>query len=238
YNLQSRQVAWVSLDEGDNDPNRFWRYVMTACQNFGAHVTGGALELLQIPSHLPFKQSPLEAAITALLNELAQASSDILVLEDYHVITSPHIHETLTFLLDHLPNTLHLLIITRQDPALPLIRLSAAGDLCRIVPSDLRFSTEEAYRFLQQTLRLPLTSDLIDLLETRVEGWAVGLRLLALALEGQTDRQQIESSLRSFAGSHHSIQEYFVGEVLNGQSASVQRFLLETSMLGRLNASL
>jgi LuxR family transcriptional regulator, maltose regulon positive regulatory protein len=231
-------VAWVVLDPDDNDPLRFWRYVMTACHKFGAPVTGASVALLQLPSHLPFKQSPLEAAITALLNELAQANSGILVLEDYHVITSPQIHETLMFLLDHLPTTLHLVIISRQDPPLPLIRLSAAGDVCRVDPSDLRFSTEEAYRFLQQTMPLPLTPDLIDLLETRVEGWAVGLRLLALALEGQTDRQQIESSLRSFAGTHHSIQEYFVSEVLNDQSATVQRFLLETSMLGRLNASL
>lgn len=233
-----KDVAWISLDEGDNDPSRFWRYFMTACQQFGPHVTSAAVELLQLPPHLPFKQSPLEAAITALLNELAHANAGILVLEDYHVITSPQIHETLMFLLDHLPTTLHLVIISRQDPPLPLIRLSAAGELCRIDPSDLRFSTEEAHCFLQQTAPLPLTRELIDVLETRVEGWAVGLRLLALALEGQTDQQQVESSLRSFAGTHHSIQEYFVSEVLNEQSASVQRFLLETSMLARLNASL
>jgi LuxR family maltose regulon positive regulatory protein len=231
-------VAWVVLDPDDNDPLRFWRYLMTACQKFGAHMTGGAAALLQIPSHLPFKQSPLEAAIAALLNEVAQGSSGILVLEDYHVITSAQIHETLAFLLDHLPTTLHLLMISRQDPPLPLVRLSAAGELCRIDPSDLRFSTEEAYRFLQQMLPLPLTPELAELLETRVEGWAVGLRLLALALEGQTDRRQVEARLRSFAGTHHSIQEYFVSEVLNEQSASVQRFLLETSVLGRLNASL
>jgi LuxR family maltose regulon positive regulatory protein len=255
FSLLPFRVAWVSLDERDNDPSRFWRYVMAACETLVGHVPGEAVALLQTPSHLPFKQAPLEAAISALLNELAgwglgkaetpspnsqppTPNPYILVLEDYHVITSPQIHETLMFLLEHLPPTLHLLLITRQDPPLPLIRLSAAGNLCRIDPGDLRFSAEEAYRFLQQTMRLPVTPELIELLETRVEGWAVGLRLLALALEGQTDQRQIEASLRGFAGTHHSIQEYFVSEVLNEQSPSVQRFLLETSMLGRLNASL
>ncbi|HEU5097948.1 MAG TPA: LuxR C-terminal-related transcriptional regulator [Roseiflexaceae bacterium] len=231
-------VAWVLLDPDDNDPLRFWRYVMTACQSFVGHVPGEAVALLQIPAHLPFKQSPLEAAITALLNQLAQAKGGILVLEDYHVISSPQIHETLMFLLEHLPPMLHLLIISRHDLPLPLIRLSAAGDVCRIDPGDLRFSTEEVHRFLQQTIALPVNRELIELLETRVEGWAVGLRLLAQAVGGQSDPRRLEASLRSFAGTHHSIQEYFVSEVLNHQPPAVQRFLLETSMLGRLNASL
>lgn len=232
------KVAWVVLDINDNDPMRFWRYVITACQSFGVEATSGAAALLQMSPQLPFKQSPLEIAVTALLNDVAQANEGILVLEDYHVISSPQIHETLTFLLDHLPTNLHLVIISRYHPSLPLARLSAAGDVCRIDPNELLFSSEESQRFLQHVLQLPMTSDLIDLLETRVEGWPVGLRLLALALEGQTDRQQIEASLRAFQGSHYSLQDYFVSEVLNDQSSSVQRFLLETSVLARFNASL
>src|SRR5947209_1680776 len=146
-------IAWISLDATDNDPVRFWRYVITACQAFQADIGQPALELLSSMPQLPFKLPPLETVLTMFLNALAlHVHSGILVWEDYHVITSPQIHETVTFLLDHLPATLHLVIITRNEPALPLARLRVQNDLYEVRAGDLRFSLEETAAFLQQTI--------------------------------------------------------------------------------------
>ena len=230
----SLPTAWVSLDGGDNDPARFWRYVITACQAFDATVGESALTLLQTSRRLS-----LEAVLTTFINELAQAGrGGILVLEDYHIITSPEIHETMTYLLDHLPTTLHILMLTRNDPSLPLARLRAHDDLYELHATDLRFSPSEIQAFLGQAVPFPISTELIAHLEARTEGWAVGLRLLALALQGKEDPHEIEHILATFSGSHRHILEYLVADVLSSQSTAIQEFLLQTALLNRLTGSL
>jgi LuxR family transcriptional regulator, maltose regulon positive regulatory protein len=229
-------VAWVSLDPSDNDPVRFWRYVMTACQAWQASPGQSALRLLHTAP-----QSPLEVVLTLFLNELSQLPrKGILVLEDYHVITTSQIHETLTFVLDHLPATLHLMIITRVDPPLPLPRWRAHNDLCELHTEDLRFSPEETQPFLQQTMPFPLSSGVIMHLDTHLEGWVAGLRLVALTLQGRMTQQELELEqvLASFSGNHRHLLEYFVTEVLDAQPEPLQVFLLHTSVLHRLTGSL
>lgn len=227
-------VAWVALDAGDNDPVRFWRYIITACQRFEAAVGKAALELLRASRRLP-----LEAALTAFINDLAQLERRcVVVLEDYHVITSPRISETLAYLIDHLPVLLHVVILTRSDPPLPLARLRAHDDLYELHAVDLRFSTEETRAFLQQSLSFSLSPASIERLEERTEGWVTGLRLLALALQGRKDPQDLERMLATFSGSQRHILEYLVADVLSSQPESRQDFLLHTAFLNRLTSSL
>ncbi len=231
---ESPSVAWVSLNAGDNDVALFWRYVITACQAFEATVGKAALELLRASRRLP-----LEAAITAFINDLAQLERRcVLVLEDYHVITSPQIHETVAYLIDHLPAMLHLVILTRSDPPLPLARLRAHDDLYELHAADLRFSMAETRAFLQQALSFPLSPASIERLEARTEGWVTGLRLLALALQGHKDSEDLERMLATISGSHRHIMEYLVADVLSSQPVSLQDFLLHTAFLNRLTGSL
>jgi LuxR family transcriptional regulator, maltose regulon positive regulatory protein len=202
-------VAWVSLDAGDNDPVRFWRYVITACQTFDGALGKAALELLRASRRLP-----LEAALTAFINDLAQLERRcVLVLEDYHLITSSQIHETVAYFIDHLPVAQRLVILTRSDSPLPLARLRAHDDLYELHAADLRFSTEETRAFLEQSLSFSLSPASIEQLEARTEGWVTGLRLLALALQGRKDSQDFERVLASFSGSHRHILEYLVADV-------------------------
>ncbi len=230
----SLSVAWVSLDAGDNDPARFWRYVITACQAFDATVGESALALLPTSRRLPF-----ETVLTTFINELARLKRrGVLVLEDYHVITSTPVHETMAYLVDHLPITLHLLILTRSEPSLPLARLRAHDDLYELGAADLRFSLEETRAFLQQALPFPLSAETITRLEARTEGWVTGLRLLALALQGRKDPRDLERMLVTFTGSHRHILTYLVADVLSSQPEALQEFLLQTTFLNRLTASL
>ena len=227
-------VGWVSLDAGENDPMRFWRYVLTACAAFQPDASRQALVLLERP-----RRSQFEGVLTLFLNEMAQAQDHgLLVLEDYHAITSPLVHETLTFLLDHLPETLHVVLITRRDPPLPLARWRAHHDLCELRAADLRFSLEETQQFLQQAIPFPLAPETLQRLDERVEGWAAGLRLLALALQGHRNSREIEQVLATFSGGHQHILEYLVADVLNAQPQPLQNFLLQTSLLNRLTGSL
>lgn len=227
-------VAWVSLDAGDNDPVRFWRYLLTASQKFQTDVGKAALTLLHASQRPSF-----EAVLTAFLNELVRLPvRGVLVLEDYHVITSHQVHETLAFLLDHLPATLHLVIITRSDPPLPLARLRAYDELSELHAADLRFSPAETSSFLQQALPFQLSIEASTHLAMRVEGWVAGLRLVALALQGRQDPQEIEHVLATFRGSHRHILEYLVAEVLAAQPEALQAFLLSTSILSRLTGPL
>src|SRR5579872_1316064 len=215
-------VAWVSLDAGDNDPVRFWRYVITACQAFDDAIGESALALLRASRRLS-----LEAVITTFINDLAPlAHCCLLVLEDYHAITSPQISETMAYFIDHLPVMLRLMIVTRGDPALPLARLRAHDDLYELHAADLRFSLDETRAFLEQALAFPLSSAAIERLETRTEGWVTGLRLLALALQGRKDPQDLERMLATFTGSHRHILEYLVADVLSSQPDALQEFLL------------
>jgi LuxR family maltose regulon positive regulatory protein len=232
-------LAWVSLDPSDNDPARFWSYVITACQAFQTGIGQSTLSFLYTTMQPPFEPSPLEKVLTTFLNELvACTNSGILVLEDYHVITSPLIHETVTFLLDHLPANLHLIIMTRSDSSLPLARLRASGDLHELRAPDLRFTREEMRTFLQHISPFLLTEEAIRQLDDRLDGWAAGLRLLALKLQGCTSQQEVEHTFATFAGSNRSLQDYFVTEVLTAQPEPLQDFLLQTSMLRRMSGSL
>jgi LuxR family maltose regulon positive regulatory protein len=228
-------LAWVTLDPNDNDPLRFWQYLISACQTIQASVGRSALSFLETAQHLPFEPFSLEAVITTFLNELTHAlPGGILVLDDYHVITSPQIHKMMAFFLDHLPTTLHVLLITRVDPPLLLTHLRAHHDLCELRASDLRFSAEEARAFLQQTLSLPLSSEMMTQCEVLLEGWITGLRLLSLLLQEQMTRQEFGRILETFAGSNQTVVDYFVGEVLSAQPRDLQSFLLHTSVLSRL----
>ncbi len=227
------RVAWLSLDEGDNDPTRFLTYLVAALQTIAANMGAGVLGALQSP------QPPsTESLLTALLNEIAAIPDRfILVLDDYHALDSQPIDQALTFLVDHLPPQMQLVIATREDPQLPLARLRARGQLTELRAADLRFTPSEAADFLNEVMGLNLSTDGIAALETRTEGWIAGLQLAALALQGTEAKQgqrDAASLIGSFTGSHHFVLDYLVEEVLQQQSASVQTFLLRTSILDRL----
>src|SRR5262245_36657029 len=192
-------MAWVALDAGDNDPVRFWRYVITACQTCNAALGHSALALLHTAP-----QPSWELVLTLFINDLAQlAGQGVLVLEDYHVITAPQIHAMMVFLLDHLPPTLHLIMTTRSDPPLPLARLRAQSDLTELRAVDLRFSPAETQTFFQHVLARPLAPALLERLDACTEGWVTGLRLVALTLHGRpaTDPQMLEHMLGTLTGS-------------------------------------
>jgi LuxR family maltose regulon positive regulatory protein len=222
-----RPVAWLSLDEGDNDPARFLTYLVAALQTISANIGVGILNGLQSP------QPPsTESILTTLLNEIAAIPNNfILVLDDYHVIDSKPVDEALTFLLKHLPPQMHLVIATREDPPLPLARLRARGQLTELRAADLRFTPSEAAEFLNQIMGLNLSEEDIAALETRTEGWIAGLQFAALSMQGHQDTA---SFIKSFTGSHHFVLDYLIEEVLQQQSESIQTFLLRTSILDRL----
>jgi len=232
--IQNQKVSWLSLDAGDNDPVRFWRYLISACRTFMAGLGASALESLTRPHQLSF-----EALLTRFINELAQLPDRfILILEDYQEINSRQIHETMTFLLDHLPPTLHLILITRSDPPLPLARLRARHELNELRAADLRFSSPEIRAFLQQALPFPLSEEAVAHLEARTEGWIAGLRLAVLALQKRQEPQVVEQFIATFAGSHRHILEYLVAEVFSAQPEPLRQFLLQTSFLSRLTGPL
>jgi LuxR family maltose regulon positive regulatory protein len=159
-------IAWVSLDAGDNDPIRFWRYFMTACRAFGAALGRSARGALRISSELS-----IESLLTAFINEFAEIQTPcVFVLEDYHFITTSEIHQALVFLIEHLPATLHLVLITRTEPPLPLARLRARNDLNEIDVSDLKFSQIETHSFLRQNLQVVLSSAALNRIEEKTEG--------------------------------------------------------------------
>ena len=231
------RVASVTLDEGDNDPIRFWRYIIAACQQFRTGFGKEALELLLANRLPPFK--PLEMMLTALLNELSLLEHPgILILDDFHAIRSLHVIETLGFFLDHLPTSLHLLLLIRGDPPFSVARLRARNELLDIYPPSLAFSLEETRAFFEQELSFALSPKLLRQMYERLEGWPTGMRLLARALRWSDSEQDIERVLAAFAGSYWSIQDYFLNEVLHMLSAEQQEFLLQTSFLPRVTASL
>jgi LuxR family maltose regulon positive regulatory protein len=222
-----RPVAWLSLDEGDNDPSRFLSYIVAALQTIATNIGKGVLAILQSP-----QPPPIESILTALLNEITTVPDHfVLVLDDYHVIDSKPVDKALTFLLEHLPPQMHLVIATREDPHLPLARLRAGGQLTELRAADLRFTSAEATDFLNQVMDLNLSMEDITALETRTEGWIAGLQLAAISMHGHQDTA---SFIQSFTGSHHFVLDYLIEEVLQQQSESVQTFLLRTSILDRM----
>jgi len=222
-----RPAAWLSLDEGDSDPNRFLTYLIAALQTVAPGIGEGVLTVLQSP-----QPPPPESTLTALLNDITTIPSDVvLVLDDYHVLDAKPVDDALTFLVEHLPPQMHLVIATREDPALPLARLRARGQLTELRAADLRFTPSEAAGFLHEVMDLDLSTDEIAALDARTEGWIAGLQLAAISLQGRAD---VAGFIASFAGSHHFVLDYLVEEVLQRQPDPVQTFLLRTSILDRL----
>jgi LuxR family maltose regulon positive regulatory protein len=224
-------AAWLSLDEGDNDLVRFLNYLIAALQTIQPLSGEASLAALRSP-----QARPVESALRPLMNEMATAPDDfVLVLDDYHVIDAAPVHHAITFLLDHLPPPMHVMIASRVDPPLPLARLRARAQLVELRAADLRFLPDEAAAFLNAIMGLGLPADEVAILEERTEGWIAGLQLAALSLREQEDAARF---LQTFTGSHRYIADYLAEEVLRHQSDNVQAFLLQTAILDRLTGSL
>jgi LuxR family maltose regulon positive regulatory protein len=226
-----RLAAWLSLDRADNDPASFWTYVIAALQTVAPGVGENALTLLQAP-----QPPPIETVLTALLNDLGAITGDIvLVLDDYHVIDARDVQDAMAFLLDHLPPRLHVVIASRTDPALPLARLRARGELVETRAAELRFTPDEAAAYLNEMMGLQLTARDVAALEGRTEGWIAALQLAALSMQGRDD---VAGFIAGFTGDDRYVVDYLAEEVLQRQSDRVQTFLLQTSILGRLSGPL
>jgi LuxR family maltose regulon positive regulatory protein len=220
-------LAWVSLDADDNDPGRFWTYVITALNTLHPGVGGTPLTLLHASP-----PPPIEAVLTSLLNALTYLSTQtVLVLDDYHLIEAQLIHDALAYFVEHLPANVHLVLASRSDPLLPLARLRARGALSELRALDLRFSVEETTAFLREVMGLPLSAEQVAALQERTEGWIAGLQLAALSLQ---DREDVAGFIAAFTGSHRYVVDYLVEEVLLRQPEDVQDFLMQTCVLERL----
>ncbi len=223
-----RRVAWFSLDENDNDLVRFLTYFIAALQPLKADFGQAILTVLQAPL-LP----PIESLITAMINEIIPLGEFALILDDYHLIHLPAIHAAINLLLNYLPPNMHLILLSRADPPLPLARLRVRSQMSELRTADLRFTLEEASAFFQQIRHLPLAIDQVKELETRTEGWSAGLHLAALSLQ-RMDSADISRFIHDFTGSHHNVFDYLVEEVLQQQPDHIHRFLLYTAILDRL----
>ena len=234
-------VAWLSLDAGDNDPARFWRHAVAALDRVRPGISERMVPLLGPPP-----PSSFEPLVTALINEVAgqpDADEALLVLDDYHVISSQRVHESLGFLLEHRPPGLHLALASRSDPPLALARLRARGQLIELRAAELRFTPGEAAALLQQIAAAPggarpggpLPDAVAAALAARTEGWAAGLQLAGLSLRAQTD---VDGFVTAFTGSHRYVLDFLAEEVLERQSEQVRTFLLQTSVLERLSGEL
>jgi LuxR family transcriptional regulator, maltose regulon positive regulatory protein len=226
-----RPAAWLSLEQEDNDITRFLTYMITALQTLSENIGAGALAVLRSP-----QPTPVESILTVLLNELATIPSPyILVLDDYHAASSREVDEAVCFLLDHLPARMHLVLISRESPAVSLPRLRARDQLTELRAADLRFTLTEAEGLFNHDMELNLSRDHISRIQSRTEGWAAGLRLAAISIREDRDADRL---LQSFTGNHHFVLDYLAEEVLQRQPVDVQRFLLRTSVLDRLNGPL
>ena len=224
-------VTWLSLDEDDNDPIRFWVYVVASLQKLRADLGEDALALLQ-SAHPPH----VTAILSTLINELSAFPENFsIVLDDYHLIKTQPIHEALTFLLNHLPPQMHVILTTRADPPLPIARLRARNQLTELRANDLRFTPDESAVFLNEVMELRLSVDDITSLEVRTEGWVAGLQLAALSIQGNDD---VTGFIQAFSGSHRHVLTYLAEEVLERHSLETLKFLLQTSVLDRLCGSL
>ena len=221
------RVAWLALDDADNDPNTFLRYLIAALRL--AVPSAGALALALMDESQP---PPLTTLLTTLINDLAEVPQPVLLaLDDYHVIRSPAVHGALTFLLEHLPPALHLVIGSREDPPLPLARLRARGQIAELRAADLRFTPAEAAAFLRDVMGLALEADEIAALEARTEGWIAGLQLAALAMQDRADQAGF---IAAFAGSNRFVIDYLASEVLDRLPDHMRAFMLRTAILERM----
>src|SRR6266571_1544656 len=224
-----RPVAWLGLDGGDSDPARFWRYAVAALDRARPGLAGRAGPLLP---------GSFEGLVTALINELAADPGPdevVLVLDDYHLVDSGPVHESVAFLLENLPPGLRVVVSGRADPPLGLARLRARGQLAELRAADLRFTAEEAAALLREAVGPDLADAAVAVLAARTEGWVAGLQLAALSLRGQPD---VAGFVASFSGSHRYVLDYLAEEVLERQPEPVRGFLLATSVLERLSGGL
>ena len=224
-------AAWLSLDQADNQPGSFWKYLIAALQTVAPEVGSSALALLQQP------QPPqIEVVLATLLNDLGAVGSDVvLVLDDYHVMDAHDVDGGMAFLLEHLPPRIHLVITTRADPALPLARLRGRGELVEIRSADLRFTRDEAAAYLNETMGLDLAAPDVAALAGRTEGWIAALQLAALSMQGRDD---VAGFIAGFSGDDRYVVDYLVEEVLHRQPEPVRSFLIQTSILGLLSGPL
>ena len=228
------RISWLSLDEGDNDIVRFLTYFISALnvtRGVEERIGEDALGMLGSP-----QPPPAEAVLTTLINEIATTQVKIvLILDDYHLVENQSANDALNFLLEHLPPSMHVVIVTREDPPLSLSRLRARCQLTELRAADLRFNFSEAVEFLNQLMGLSLSEEDVTALETRTEGWIAGLQLAAISIKGRADATNF---IKSFTGSHRLVLDYLVEEVLDQQPEIVQDFLLQTAILDRLTGSL
>jgi LuxR family maltose regulon positive regulatory protein len=231
-----RSPAWVSLDVEDNDAARFWRHVIAAVDHLRPGIAERVGALLGPPAPRSFN-----GLVGVLINDLTAAPAEgddmLLVLDDYHLIESRAVHESVTFLIEHLPPGLHLVLSSRADPPLPLARLRGRGQLAELRAAELRFTSEEAADLLREAVgtELPLPASALSALAERTEGWAVGLQLAAISLRGRPD---VDAFIEAFSGSHRYVLDYLTEEVLDRQSEELRTFLLESSLLDRLSGEL
>ena len=223
-------ASWLCVDEADNDPVRFLTYLIAALRRVDPRIgraTGTLLGLPRLPS--------VESLVAPLVNDLSEAPPFVLVLDDYHVIRTPSIHEMVEYLLAQQPPTTHLVLVTRRDPPFPLARLRALGQVLEVRARDLRFSVAEAEAFLTRTMGLNLTERAVAILSARTEGWPAGLQLAGLSLQGRDD---VDSFVVDFGGSDRYVVDYLAEEVLGPEPESVRTFLRQTAILERLSAPL
>ncbi|MFN2242002.1 MAG: hypothetical protein ACK2U2_06925 [Anaerolineae bacterium] len=226
-------VAWLSLDEGENDPVRFMHYLLAALQQVDESIGRGISSILGTP-RLP----PPDALITILINELPAAVGPVfLVLDDYHTIRAEWIHEAVEFLIAGMPAQMHLVLSTRHDPPLSLPRLRVRNQLLELREDDLRFTADEAAAFLSEALGLRCDANIISVLEARTEGWIAGLQLAALSMKGRS-QESLGDFVAAFSGSHRHVIDYLADEVLAQQPEEIRAFLQQTSILDRLTAPL
>ncbi|UQZ36738.1 LuxR family transcriptional regulator [Paenibacillus sp. PK3_47] len=223
-------AAWLSLEEGDGELSRFMTCLISSLQNLREDFGAGVLAVMQSPV-----APPLESILTVLLKAAAFLGPFLLILDDYHTVNSELIDKAVTFLIDHLPAHIHMVIITRSEPLIPLARLRVQDRLTEIRAVDLRFTPAESEDFLNGVMGISLPAVQIEALSSRTEGWIAGLQLAALSIQGDQGSGRF---IQSIAGSHHFVLDYLVEEVLQRQPAEVQAFLLRTSILGRLSSSL
>ncbi len=224
-------VGWVSLDQGDNDPKRFHAYIIAALQQIQPDFGKNTELIIKSP-----QQVPAENIVTSLINEINESlEKSVFILDDYHLIESPVIHQLFSFFIEHMPANLHLIISGRHDPPIPLSKLRTRKQLYEIREADLRFTTDETINFFKETMGLDLTRSEVETLEEKTEGWIASLQLAGIAMQG---RKNVHEFIKNFEGSHSYIVDYLTEEVINHLDPNLQEFLLYTSILTRFNSSL
>jgi LuxR family maltose regulon positive regulatory protein len=231
---QERPAAWLSLDANDNDPRRFFSYLIAALQQLGIEISQAVLSQLETP-----QWPQAEALVAELINDVAASSiSFLLVLDDYHLIQNEWVYQAVGFLAEHQPPEMQLVLVTRADPPLPLARLRGRGQVTEIRDDDLRFTSEEAAQFLNQVMELDLPIEAVSALEWRTEGWIAGLQMAAISMQGRKQEGDLTAFVEAFGGTNRYILDYLMEEVLNQQAPAIQDFLIETSILGRMCGAL